>query len=396
MKQLIVEAENSGYLDGYELRYDPTIDLYTIVHGNALAYVARNNSTVYVGQQFDFWGYNYYLFAIDRGGLVFDTSALPDGARIISAVLSLFGRSDLSYTDFDITLVSGEDLADAFVDADYGELLARVTPMGTLLNSSTYSADYNNEITLNALGIAAISKTGNTRFALRSSRDISATNPQPSPPLSVERLRPDATGDEANLDAHPGTGEDNYEDVDEVTSDEDATYVSVTNSVHWLTYTRDLYAIANHSVGSETIYAVRVHAVCKYVGGVGYARLYVKSGGTIDYANTKHVLDPSYTEEVQEWEENPDTSNPWTWAEVDSLQAGIALNNTDGTARCTQLWVEVLYGPSGYVNYNYEYVGYYGSNTAGKKPKLTINYTERSGNPNIDQVMYQHVERMGR
>ncbi len=346
-----------------------------------LAYAVGNNTNVLVGQQFDFWGYESYLFAVERGALVFDTSALPAGATIISAVLSLYGRYNNSDADFDITVVSGEDLADTFVNADYGELLARIASMGAL-NSSEYSHEAYNEITLNALGRTAISKTGKTRLALRSSKDISATSPASDPALSVERLRPNAPGDETNLTPFPGTGEANYEDINEVICDEDATYVSGGG--------RDLYNIANHSVGSGTIYAVRVHAVCKTAAS-GFCRLYVKSGSTIDFANTSYYLTTEYAEYAQEWEDNPDTGNPWTWAEVDSLQAGIQI-----TDRCSQLWVEVVYGPPGYDSWDYEYVMFYGSNTAGKKPKLTINYTERSGNPHIDQLIYQHVERMER
>ena len=116
-------------------------------------------------------------FGIFRCGLFFDTSALPDDAGIASAVLSLYGKYDWSDTDFDITVLSGSVIENTPVAADYHDLLAITTSMGTFNTSGWSTAGYN-AITLNNTGIAAISKTGTTKLALRSSREIAGTTPK--------------------------------------------------------------------------------------------------------------------------------------------------------------------------------------------------------------------------
>lgn len=112
-------------------------------------------------------------YSIERGAMIFDTSLLA--GTVLSATLALQLLLDVSDTDFDITVVSGADLANTIVVADYGDLLNDTTSFG-LINSSALVAGYNN-IVLNATGIAAISVGGTTRFGLRSSRDINSNSP---------------------------------------------------------------------------------------------------------------------------------------------------------------------------------------------------------------------------
>ncbi len=77
--------------------------------------------------------------------------------------------------------------------------------------------------------------------------------------MSTETLRPNAVGDESNLTASPAV--DNYENVDEASSDDDITINFTLNTV----YQRDLYGIADSS-GSGTINKITVYARCKGVG----------------------------------------------------------------------------------------------------------------------------------
>jgi len=111
-----------------------------------------------------------------RSALFFDTSSLPDTAVITAATLSLYGSQDASQTDFDITVVNGTLLNDPIVAGDYGDLLNETTSGGAF-NTSGFSVNSSNDIPLNAVGIGWISKTGMTKFGLRSSRDITATAP---------------------------------------------------------------------------------------------------------------------------------------------------------------------------------------------------------------------------
>jgi len=48
----------------------------------------------------------------------------------------------------------------------------------------------------------------------------------------------------------------------------------------------------------------------------------------------------------QTWSTNPATSQPWTWTEIDALQAGVRLHDDgDGYAQCTQVYAEINYTP---------------------------------------------------
>ena len=135
-------------------------------------------SSVYFGQWYQEAG-GFFYYQIERGGFIFDTSALPAEAVITAVTLKLYGqhKNDDDAT-FDITVVNGADLQNPMVLADYGELLDDTISLGSI-NSADWSLTGYNNIALNAAGIALINKTGNTLLAVRSSRDINSTAPTP-------------------------------------------------------------------------------------------------------------------------------------------------------------------------------------------------------------------------
>jgi hypothetical protein len=49
------------------------------------------------------------------------------------------------------------------------------------------------------------------------------------------------------------------------------------------------------------------------------------------------------------WTNNPNTGQPWTWDEINALQAGVALlsESSDFQSHCTQVFIEVGYTPAG-------------------------------------------------
>ena len=167
---LVVEATHSGYI----MCSGENGDTYYYVHHNALAtYDPETWPLRWIGQFYDAAIPRFYVM---RDALIFDTP-VPSGAVITGATLSLYGREDCSDTDFDIVIVSGADLADILVKEDYGDLLNAITSFGQLTSVGLVIEGWN-VITLNALGVAAITKGGTTRFGLRSSRDISITTPK--------------------------------------------------------------------------------------------------------------------------------------------------------------------------------------------------------------------------
>jgi hypothetical protein len=120
-------------------------------------------------------------YGIYRAFLFFDTSTLPEGATIESASLSLYGQSDSSTQDFNVTIQIGETGSppiyyphDPLVAGDYYK--GHYSGDGGSWNSSAFVASYFN-ITLNSVGRSYINVDGTTKLTLRSSRDISGTQP---------------------------------------------------------------------------------------------------------------------------------------------------------------------------------------------------------------------------
>ena len=138
---------------------------YTTAH-NAVGGAISSNS-IKIGQ-FTAAGY----FEIYRSYLIWDTSSIPDGATITSAILTLSGISDSSTTDFDIVVTNGQPTYPhspiSTSDFDY----TKYSGNGGNVNTASITP-----ITLNATGISWINKTGSTKLALRSSGDIASTSP---------------------------------------------------------------------------------------------------------------------------------------------------------------------------------------------------------------------------
>ena len=161
---------------------------YALAHNAAVADSdPEANHMQLVGQILDT---TYYVY---RSCLEFDISTITAAAT--AAILSIYGIADWSYIEiqFDLVVVSGEDISDPFVVADYHDLLGKTTSWGsftcTVTPGSTWSDAYHN-ITLNATGLAALNAAitgggGKFRIGLRSSRDISNTTPTNSEHLAA-------------------------------------------------------------------------------------------------------------------------------------------------------------------------------------------------------------------
>lgn len=159
--------------------------------------------------------------------------------------------------------------------------------------------------------------------------------------MSTQVLRPDGAGVETSIAGqYPLSGE-HWDKVDEVTPDDASTYVR-----HNLTsYATDTYALPA-GVGEGSIDKVTVYARCYGISGnYNYARTVIRTHGTL-YEGSEHNLTSTWQDLGTEYQLNPDTSQAWTWAEIDDLEAGVALKSSSGgnyLAICTQVYVEVTY-----------------------------------------------------
>lgn len=161
--------------------------------------------------------------------------------------------------------------------------------------------------------------------------------------MATEILRPNAAGDETNLNPNDT---DNYAMVDEEIPDDDTTkvYNAVENG-----YKRDLYNLPAHSEGSGTINFIKIYFRCK-CGVAGLAKPSLKSNSTVT-DGTEVELTTSYVTYSEQWDTNPADSEAWEWDDIDALQIGVSLRAPSGaglrSAHCTQVYVEVDYTAGG-------------------------------------------------
>jgi len=147
------------------------------VWGTNTSYIAAHVAATSVADFYDTLSIGQTrVYSIYRSAVFFDTSSLPDDVYITSATLSLFGFVDVSDTDFDITVVDGSSLIPPLALSDYGLLRGQATSGGAF-NTAGFSTSGYNDIPLNAAGMGWISKTGMTKFGLRSSLDIDIDDP---------------------------------------------------------------------------------------------------------------------------------------------------------------------------------------------------------------------------
>ncbi len=167
---------------------------------------------------------------------------------------------------------------------------------------------------------------------------------------TTETLRPNAAGDNTSIsEQEPITGE-HWDKVDEAVSDNDSTYVS-TEQGQW---EEDLYNIVDHTTGSGSINYVKVYAVARAeIVNKLVTNLYIhiKTNGGGHYG-TEEQTTISYAPYSYQWNNNPETGNPWTWDEIDALQIGVGIRRpkTGRYTRVTQVYVEVnytAYNPTG-------------------------------------------------
>ena len=154
--------------------------------------------------------------------------------------------------------------------------------------------------------------------------------------------RPNAAGDETNIASRFPASGDHWDKVTDNVSDGDSTYV-YTDMGPW---EEDLYHIPDHSTQTAAgdINYAEVFMVSRATSNATQVSAYVllKTNGA-SYNATSENLTTSYDAYSYAWNINPQTSNRWTWTEIDNLQIGVGLRRpTIGQyTRCTQVYTEV-------------------------------------------------------
>jgi len=122
------------------------------------------------------WKYAVNKYYIGRKPLYFDTSAIPDNAVVMSAILHQKASYIAGHIE-DIYLFNAPDLHDPPVLADYGYIRDLTTDPVAILAEADVRNTYSNFWYLNKLGCDNISKTGYTKLAMRLKGDVDRVEP---------------------------------------------------------------------------------------------------------------------------------------------------------------------------------------------------------------------------
>ena len=179
----------------------------------------------------------------------------------------------------------------------------------------------------------------------------------------TETLRPNATGFYSQCDAVGDSP--NYACVDEAVSDNDTTYVRT-----WAGATElDTYNIQNHSTGTGNVTGIDVYINTRATSGTHDAEVAIRTNNTDYFGGYTSGVPTSYTYISANWTNNPNTTNPWTWAEIDALEIGVRHYDLNGGyLQTTQVFTDVDYeylpisgdAPTGDLFEVYENPGYSG------------------------------------
>jgi prepilin-type N-terminal cleavage/methylation domain-containing protein len=155
-------------------------------------------------------------------------------------------------------------------------------------------------------------------------------------------LRPEGVGTTTQLSTSGCAA--NWQCVDEASGDGDGTYVHSSGG----TYRTDTYLLNDPppslcNVNCVTVYA-RAYKLTILI--TGYVKLVLRTHGS-NYESSAKAVGSSYADYSQTWTTNPSTGLAWTWSEIADLEAGASLYTSSPffAVNCTQVWVEVSYGP---------------------------------------------------
>lgn len=175
--------------------------------------------------------------------------------------------------------------------------------------------------------------------------------------MATETLRPNAAGDVTELLRQTPDSTFHWDKVDEEVTDEEATTVE-NRGDDTQGPGSDLYNLPDSEVGAGVINSVTAYIRVMQTEATSYLRLEIKTNGVRYQSDNKQSAPGGWASYSKAWATNPQTTDPWTWAEINALQAGVmAPGPPVGDSNfCTQVWVVVDYTPAVVVGRSQGYI----------------------------------------
>lgn len=137
----------------------------------------------------------------------------------------------------------------------------------------------------------------------------------------VQTLLPNANGATNQFDGSDGNSVDNFELVNESVSDDDSTFVESDTVGHI-----DLYGFDDLTVAKK-IHVVQNNSVVKKDdAGARTTRLITRPVSTNFFSASKSPSAGAYSNEIQVFDNNPETSLPWTTSQVNAAEFGVEID----------------------------------------------------------------------
>jgi hypothetical protein len=166
---------------------------------------------------------------------------------------------------------------------------------------------------------------------------VDCAPPAPTSCANPIILRPTANGVLNNWDVQAPSSGAHWEKVREVSSDEDATYLSSTVDARWDDFAHTpLNISAGATIQSVTVYARGRWTTSSANNMIAPA---LRSGGSVVWAD--RTITNAYGNVSGAWSTNPATGQAWTQAGVNSAYIGVRKSYQGANVRVTQVWAEV-------------------------------------------------------
>lgn len=153
--------------------------------------------------------------------------------------------------------------------------------------------------------------------------------------------RPNANGNQNDFwpEPSPEACDINYKCVDEVVPDDDASYCAAYGATDI-----DLYGLPAHTSEKGVINHVRVCIRAETMMAVE-GRILVRTHNN-NYGNDMGYVYPwMWVDYYWQLDKNPNTGEPWTWAEIDDLEVGAEVTLAGSPLEVTQAYAEVDFTP---------------------------------------------------